>query len=182
MNSGGPTIVVDFGESVAESDRQFIIELDEVMNVDDQGEVKTEFYKDDFIWFRTHYNHSKLQVTAIKTTAGQVVDQGQVSRSKTDEMLFVNNDTPVSVNYEIDGSPSAVWYCNEASLTKTEGGLKASNSPCIGDITYSFSCTLYQFRPPPLSTSDFQKVADSRDIELDEAQYPIAIVFTVEAV
>ncbi len=181
MNSGGPTIVVDFGESVAESDRQFIIELDDVMNVDDKDEPKTEFYKDDFAWFRTHYDQSKLEVTAIRTTAGQVVNQGQVSRSKTDEMLFINNDTPVSVNYEIDGSPSPIWYGNEATLTKTIGGLKASNSPCIGDITYSFLCTLYQFRPPILSTSDFQKVADSRDIKLEEAQYPIAIVFTVEA-
>ena len=61
MNSGGPTIVVDFGESVAESDRQFIIELDEIMNVDEKGEVKTEFYKEDFIFpLKTinHYNNN----------------------------------------------------------------------------------------------------------------------------
>lgn len=170
--SGGPTIVVKFGESVSSADQNlFVVELDDELNtetVDGKQQVKNQFYPGDEIYFLMHYDHAKLVVKAIKTTDGQVVVMGQVCRSKTNEMLFEAPDEPLELQHTPSSGLSAEWYGRTSVLTRSGRSVTAASTPCIGDLTYTYMATSCKLVPPALT------------LAVDE-EYPIAIVIYVEA-
>ena len=167
--SGGPTIVVKFGESVSAADQAlFVVELDNELNVDSEGEVKSQFFPGDEIFFLMHYDHSKMVVKAIKNTDGAVVVMGEVGRSKTEEMLFEASDAPVELQHTPSSGPSAKWYGRTSALTRDGRSVTAASTPCLGDITYSYTATSAKLIPPALT------------LAADE-EFPIAIVIYVEA-
>ena len=167
--SGGPTIVVQFGESVAAADQAgFVVELDDLLNVDAEGEVKTQFHPGDLIHFLMHYDHSKMRVTAIKATSGDVVVLGEVGRDNTVEELFVAAAEPVTLPHVPSGSVTAAWYGRTSILSRDGAALTAAAVPCLGDISYSYIATSCRLVPPPLT------------LAADE-EYPIAVVIYVEA-
>ncbi|MFA6135476.1 MAG: hypothetical protein WC869_15800 [Phycisphaerae bacterium] len=173
--SGGPTIVVKFGESVSAADQDlFVLELDAELNVDTAGKAKSEFVPGDEIFFLMHYDAARLRVQAIKTTAGQVVLQGQVSRSKTDEQLFVaaasgqGVSEPVVLPHLPSAAPTVQWFGRESALTRTGRSLTAAVTPCLGKITYNYNATSAKLSPPPLNLAPGE-------------EFPVAVVIYVEA-
>lgn len=166
--SGGPTIIVKFGASVAADQVLFVVELDNTLNIDSAGEVKTQFFPGDEIFFLMHYDPAKLTVQAIKTTAGQVVLHGQVIRSNTLEELFTAPDEPILLPHMPSGEISVQWFGRTSSLVRSGRSVTAADTPCLGNITYPYTATLAKLIPPPLS------------LAADE-EFPIAVVIYVEA-
>jgi hypothetical protein len=166
--SGGPTIVVKFGEGVAAADQAgFVVELDDVLNLDAAGEVKSQFYPGDLIHFLMHYDHAKMTVTAIKATSGEVVVLGEVSRANTVEELFVAADEPETLPHTPSGTVTPVWYGRTSTLERDGAALTAASVPCLGDISYNYLATSCRLVPPPLTLAADQ-------------EYPIAVVIYVE--
>jgi len=196
--SGGPTIVVQFGESVADGEF-FSVELDDTLNTNvPEGRiinryvmqgvtyfvlyfgpgdirtlpaegVKSQFYPGDLIYFILHYDHSRLRVSDIRTTIGQVVVQGEVSRAVTDELLFVTAGESQQLSHNPAGAIAAAWFGRSAALSREGRNVSANAAPCLGNISYTFQATSCRYVPPPMT------LADGED-------YPVAIVIYVEAV
>ena len=164
-----PTIVVSFGDSVGADDQFFIVELDDILNVDSSGEVKTQFQPEDDVFFLMHYDKSKLQIIDIKTTDSQVVIGDEVTRSTTIEYLFVDPADPQELTYIPGTEPEPSWYGNESGLRREGRGLYALSCPCIGDVTYEYRATSARLVPPDIT------------LAADET-YPVAVVIYVEAV
>lgn len=166
--SGGPTIVVKFGESVDQSlDQLFVVELDDTRNVDQDGEVKNQFFPGEHVWFLMHYDHG-LRVTAIKTTSGEVFRHGLVSRGKTEEILFESIDDEHELPHNPAGHPSAVWYGRSSTINRSDRTLTAASTPCIGDVSYSYQAESYEYVPPDMTLAG-------------DEEYKVGIVIWVEA-
>jgi hypothetical protein len=171
--SKGPTLVVKFGTDVA-TDAVFIAKLDDTMNVDAKGKVKTQFYPKDPAYFWLHYDRSKLQVTAVRSTAGQVVLQGSGSRQQIEEKLFEDLETPVEFECVPSGGLSIRWYGRETTVAVTgRSALATTNYPCHGKVTYGFNVDLGCLLPPA------EMVFDTDD-EGNSLPWPIDVVIYVD--
>jgi hypothetical protein len=164
--SGGPTIIVKFGDTVS-SNALFVVELDDAMNRDSKGEVKTQFFPGDNVWLLMHYDNN-LIIKDVRTTSGDIVRQGTEGRSKTEETLFEDADTSVELPHNPSSVSAEKWYGRQSPLAVKGRAVTALNTPCIGDITHTFSAELWMYTPPPLT------------LAADE-EYPAAIVIYVEA-
>lgn len=163
-----PTIVVKFGDSVTGEDSLFIVELDDFLNIDSDGEVKTQFFSGDQIHFLMHYDSSKLVVKNIKTTDGQVVLGQKVNREKTVELLFDDPSTPQELMHVPDSISVEQWYGRTSILRREGRSIYAESTPCIGDIVYEYSAIAAKLVTPNV------------EIEAGD-EYPIAVVIYVEA-
>jgi hypothetical protein len=195
--SGGPTIVVKFGESVADGEF-FSVELDDALNTNVprgrilgnyvlQGVtyyimyfgvgdirtlpaegVKSQFNPGDQVFLLLHYDHARLRVSDIKATAGQVYTQGEVSRPATDEVLFVTAGEPQQLSHNPAGTLAVSWYGRSAILSRAGRNVSANAAPCLGNVSYSYQATSCKYIPPPMTLGD-------------DDSYPVAIVVYVEA-
>lgn len=196
--SGGPTIVVKFGESVADGEF-FSVDLDDALNVNVprgrilsryvlQGVtyyvmyfgvgdirtlpaegVKSQFNPGDQVFLLLHYDHSRLRVTDIKATAGQVVMEGAVSRTATDEVLFTAAGELLQLSHIPAGAMAVSWFGRSAAITRDGRNISANDAPCLGNVSYAYQATSCRYVPPPMVLGE------------DES-YPVAIVVYVEAV
>jgi hypothetical protein len=161
----GPTIVVSFGDSV-DSDALFVVELDDTMNLDDEGNIKTSFFPGDYVYFLMHYDPN-LVVTSIQTTSGQVELQGRVSRENTMEIFFQDSTDEHDLTHNPSSHPTGVFDGRQSSIIRSGRKVKAASTPCIGDITYSYSADLARFIPPTITLEEGE-------------QYRVGIVIHVE--
>ncbi|MGV0961805.1 MAG: hypothetical protein ACOYB1_18425 [Limnohabitans sp.] len=195
--SGGPTIIVKFGESVADGSF-FLVALDDAMNVNvpegriiqriwSKGEqyfviyfgvgdirtlpaegVKSQFSPGDPVYFLLHYDPTKLRVADIKTTAGTLARQGNISRSATDELLFTEADEAQTLSHIPNGSLAVSFFGRWANLARDGMQIEADTAPVLCKVSYNFAATGYKFVPPPMT------------LGVDD-EYPVAIVVYVEA-
>lgn len=168
MSGGGPTIVVKFGESVDQTlDQLFVVELDEQLNRDIQGEVKNQFLPGDPVYFLMHYDPG-LRVAAIRTTSGDVVRLGTVGRTGSEEILFEAADDEHELPHNPSGHPSASWYGRSSTINRSGRTLTAASTPCIGEVSYGYQAESCRYEPPAMSLSGDQ-------------EYKVGIVIHVEA-
>jgi len=146
--SGGPTIVVKFGDSVA-ADSLFLVELDDTLNTNiPEGKVlhryiysgvtyfvmyygpgdirtlpaagiKSQFNPGDPTYFLLHYDPTKLRVADIKTTSGTVTKQGIVKRNETDELFFTSTEATQTLSHIPVASLSDSWFGRSPILSRS---------------------------------------------------------------
>lgn len=162
------TIKVDFGDNVS-SDVFFVIELDDTLNLDGDGNVKTQFNPGDSVYFILHYDSSKVTVSAIAASAGDVVSEGSVTRTVTDRLSFTNIDDAVDLSHIPNTTLSADWFGNEPGITRDGISVTADTAPAIGDIKYNYVADGYRFDPPDMDLGD-------------DDDFPVLIVVAIEAV
>ena len=154
MSEVGATIVVEFGTG-ADSSAFVAVELDDQLNVDAEGEVKTQFHPGDEVWFWLQWDASALRLDRIRATSGQVVDCGSASRTR-DQQLTWTGDEAVELSHIPAGSPTLRWYGNVGSGLSRDGRKLrvAGNTPCTADATIPISVRLCRYVPPPLSLGE----------------------------
>jgi len=195
--SGGPTIVVKFGESVSDGEF-FSVELDDALNTNvPRGQilsnyilqgvtyyvmyfgvgdirtlpaegVKSQFNPGDSVFMLLHYDHSRLRIVDIKATAGQVIMYGEVSRYITEEVLFVTAGELHQLSRNPSSDLAASWFGRTAALTRDGRNISANAAPCLGNVSYSYQATSCRYIPPPMVLGEGE-------------DYPVAIVVYVEA-
>jgi len=164
------TIVVEFGESVA-SDQQFtVVELDDAVNVDTSGNIKTSFNPDDTPGFVVHYDETQLCIDRVECSSGSVSAGSLVSRTRTRQLQFTNTDDSQELSHIPDGDVDFEEYGNSPAIVQDGRKIRAAGQvPAIGEATYSIRCRAYRLNPPTLT------------LEEDET-YPILVVVYMEAV
>lgn len=167
--SGEPTIVVQYGDTAA-ANAFFLVELDDKMNLEDDGKtVKTSFHPPDKVWFLTPHD-ATVQITAMESSSGDVVSEGNVSRDKKDRLSFAEKGKAVEASHIPAGGLTHEWYGNSPLITRKGREIMPSSVPAIGDISYSFSAESWRFDPPDI------KLADEND------DYPVLIIITVGSI
>lgn len=161
----GPTIVVSFGEAVS-SDALFVVELDDTLNMDGEGNVKTSFFPGDNVYFLMHYD-ANLAIKSIETTSGMVDRQGSVVRQNLMEIFFQSTDDEHDLPHNPSSHPTGTFDGRQSVLTRKGRKVKAVSTPCIGDISYSYVADLAMYIPPAIT------------LEEDE-QYMVGIVINVD--
>ena len=151
------SLVVRFGEG-ADTSALVAMELDDTMNIDDAGEVKSEFRPGDNIFFLIHHD-SKLRIESVKATGGQIEAQGYVIRERSNELLWAGLDEK-QLSYLPSGDLVPEWYWREGTGLKrtgreasiTDGGL-----PVEALIKYDVSFHLYRLVTPVVELEPEEK-------------------------
>lgn len=162
------TIVVKFGDSVSDGDKFFVVELDDEKNINNDGEVLTQFVPGDNIYFLMHYDKTKLKIVDIKTSDGQVHLFGDTTRENTIEMIFVDEESKHELPHIPNNTPTASWYGNVANINRDERIITVDSWPCIGNISYRYKATSAKLVTPNV------------DLEAEEI-YRIVIAIYTEA-
>jgi hypothetical protein len=141
------TIVVSFKAGTSSTGYHTAAELDDELNVDSAGNVKTSFYKGDDIYFLLQHD-SRLRIVDIRATNGNVVYIGTVTRTRESFMVFEEVDTPQSFGY-MGGNFSTDWEGNQATVARdgiTNITTNAGDFPANGTISRECSFRSYRLR------------------------------------
>ena len=148
------TLVVAYGDDVAEADQTAVVELDGTLNLDSDGETKTQFAPGDEVYFLVHHD-ADLVIDKVVPTDGTVVAMGAVSRSREADLLFVDEDA-VSLSYLPAGSLSVDWQGREGSgLSRDEQSVTITDGwPALAHVAYGVDFYLYKLIPPTLELGE----------------------------
>jgi len=162
------TIVVEFGQGV-DSGALVVVELDEVMNLDLDGEEKTSFSPGDTPYFLVHHDQT-VRIQSIKSSSGMVSGGNIVTRDRNQQVQWVKDGEKQDLSYTPANSPTWKWWGNTPTTTRDGRTVTVSEPgiPAIGEVSYVIETKQYQLTPPPM------------DLEEDET-YPVLIVIYLEA-
>lgn len=169
------TCRVTFGSGSSAGDPFAVLELDDVLNVDAAGEVKTTFAAGDTIWFVLHVQPGYAPALAYQTD-GQVTYSGLVTRPRTMEgALWTPEEAQVELSHYPLGQVDVDWQGNEIALAALSGRtLAASDVPptimARANLSYAIECHLYRFDPP------------AGMVLADDEEYAIDAMITLEPI
>lgn len=148
--SVGATIVVEFGQG-ADSSAFVAVELDDTLNVDGEGEAKSQFGPGDEVWFWLQHDVS-LRVGRIACTSGMVVDCGLARRQREQELTWTGEEA-VELSHIPAAAPVLTWHGNVGTGLSRDGRSMriTGNLPCTADAVIPIDVHLYRFVPPALS-------------------------------
>lgn len=167
MSTVGATIVVEFGAG-ADTSAFVAVELDETLNLDADGNERSQFSPGDEAWFWVQHD-SALRIGAIECTSGMVVDSGPARRQRSQECTWTGEDA-VELAHIPAAMPVLTWYGHIGQGLVLDGRslTVAGNAPCTCDAVIPIDVHLYRFVPPPLELAA-------------EQNYRVVIVITMEA-
>lgn len=154
MSNVGATIVVQFG-SGADSSAFVTVELDETLNLDSDGQAKSEFAPGDEVWFWVQHD-STLRIGSVACTSGMAVACGPERRERRHELTFAAADSEESLSHIPATAPTLTWYGTDGSpLAITGRTVRAGGSiPSTCDAVLAVDVHLYRYIPPPLQLAD----------------------------
>jgi len=164
------TIVTSFGDGGGGNGEHVVAEFDDDLNIDSDGEVKLSFNPGDDVYFLVQHD-SKVRITNVKSTLGQVQSQGDVSRTRTKTILFAELNEKKSFGY-IGSSPSVNCFGNQAAVnTIDDVDVVAVSGTMPAMIEVSKSCTF----------KSYKLIAPVPALDEDE-EYPVGVVIYMEVV
>jgi len=155
------TIIVNFGDSAASS-ATVVVEPDDYLNVDSDGNVKSELAPEDLFNFLTQVD-STVKIDSITTSAGTINSNGSVTRYKTLQQVFTDTKQ-ISLPTIPAGSVTPKWYGREPVLTLDGNQVSVNNCPAIAELSWQATMQSYSLTPPPM------------DLEGDEKYYIVVLV------
>jgi hypothetical protein len=163
------TIVVRFGDSVSDPGLLALVELDDSRNLGPAGEPITgNFPPGQSVFFLVHHD-PLLRIGSVVATSGSVAAQGLNTFSREQQTFFQAVNEPIDLPHLPTAHPAVVWYGRQSALIRDGRSLTAPGAPCIGDLSYQFTASLYRYTPPSL------------DLDADEV-WPVGIVITMEEI
>jgi len=146
------TTQVTYG-SGSSSNIHAILELDDELNINADGEVLTSFDGSSTVWFLFHAPPG-YGPGAAYCSYGALTECGQVNRAKTvDGAVWTPEQTSVELPHYPAGSVSASWQGNAIELAAVSGRtLAAAADPLAAiaraDLQYTARFWLYRWDPP----------------------------------
>jgi hypothetical protein len=146
------TCRVTFGSGSA-SDPFAVLELDDSLNLDADGQVITTFGDGQPIWFVLHVQPGFSPSLAYQTD-GMITYCGQVTRARTMEgAVWSPEDLSVELSHYPAGGVAVDWQGNSIALAGVSGRTLAAADAELtlmarGNLGYTINCHLYRFDPP----------------------------------
>lgn len=145
------TCRVTFG--TGSTDTYAVLELDDTLNLDADGEVLTTFAEGQTIWFVLHAQPGYVPALAYQTD-GSITYCGSVTRSRTMEgAVWTPENLSVELTHYPAGDVSIEWQGNSITLAPVSGRTLAAAATELSlmaraDLSYTINCYLYRFDPP----------------------------------
>lgn len=155
------SIVVRFGDAAA-STAKVVIEPDETLNRDADGNILSEFPPDTPFYFLVQIDDT-VQVTSITTSDGRISDRGTVTRNKTQRQVFIDTN-PVALPTIPAGPVTPSWYGRSPNLTISGVEVSVDDIPAIAELTWQARMESYMLTPPDI------------DLEKDEKYYIVILL------
>jgi hypothetical protein len=170
------TILVSFNSASSSADHSILVELDDVLNVDSNGDAITSFGQGDSPYIRFNSSNN-VTLDAVVATAGGVIDLGVESRSVTADQLFASRVLgeedkytltvlPTSYSVVYTGRTGALFATNEIGGRVTLIG-DVGYTPFLATIIAHYSARIFQLVPPDMNLGD------------NDSTYQIYVVFYV---
>ena len=146
------TCRVTFGSGSA-SDPFAVLELDDTLNLDADGQVITTFGEGQPIWFVLHVQPGYVPSLAYQTD-GIITYCGPVTRARTMEgAVWSPENLSVELNHYPADGVAVDWQGNSLALAPVSGRTLAAVDSTLtlmarGNLSYAVNCHLYRFDPP----------------------------------
>jgi hypothetical protein len=130
-------LVVNFGESAASDSGSITVEWDDSLNVDDAGEVKTNFVPGDELYLLVHHG-SDVDIVGVKSSSGTVSGGGAVSLTRTQEIGWGSIDDKQNLNYTPMGCIKYKWFGRSGAGASVVDKVitMAGSFPCLALVEY----------------------------------------------
>lgn len=169
-------LVVNFGGSESSDTSHAVMELDDELNRNANGDVLTSFGPNDTVYFLLQYNTAKLELLSLESTAGQIASHGSVSYSRDHSQLWIDDEEIQALPYIPSSDLTHLFYGNEV-LVRRVGLLDTQSSgytyPAHVKLTFSTEFLSYFLVVPDIVMVH----ADSEEEGYKE--FPITIVATL---
>lgn len=154
METGATIVVTVRGPAAA--DNQPLIFLDDQLNRDDQGNVKTSFAPGDRVYVLLQIPAGQT-VDDVRSSDGTLNPLGLVTRQQTDQLTIESDAKTVSLSKNPAGSLEPGWYGNSGSMSIDGKNLTITGDlPAIVDLTYSYQAISYLLTGPDVELDDNQ--------------------------
>lgn len=150
-NEKKSTLVIVRDESV-DADALAVAALDDELNLDNEGNVKSQFLPTDSPYFWVHLD-TGLRITQIRCSSGSVRSLGQVTRTAEIDTLDIDEaGDEHELEYNPASEPVFEWYGNRPTVSRNGRTITFSGElPAAGRGSYTFTALSYQYQPPVLS-------------------------------
>lgn len=169
------TTVVTFNDGSSDAEYVFNLALDDTLNLDSAGEVKSSFSPEDLIYLQVNKS-ANVDIKEVAVTAGVITKLRNDSRSNSVTNLFVSRpdtDSEEFVLEHIPESASVSYIGNKGAVEKSVTAIEQfkytpdmKKTPFIAKFDYEYEITSYRWSPPAI---DLQ----------DEETFDMAIVFYI---
>ncbi len=145
------TMTISFDED-ADSSLHAVALLDDELNKNASGEVKTSFGPGDAPYFLVHLD-PKLAVKKVACSSGSVSGGGRVTRAaETEVNIGDGDDETTELEYIPSGGVTPTWYGNAPAMKLDGRTINWSGAlPAAGELKYSYSAHSYRYTPPAWS-------------------------------
>ena len=143
------TLTIQFGEG-ADSSLLAVALLDDELNRDAAGEVKSSFASGDQPYFLVHLDPA-LAVGSVRCSSGSARFLGEVTRTEEADIDADAAGDTAELSYLPAGGVSGTWYGNQPGMTVNGRTLTwAEPLPATGKLRYSYRAYSYRYSPPAL--------------------------------
>lgn len=143
------TLVVSLDEGVS-ADLLAVALLDDALNLDDDGNAKTQFEPGDMPYFLVHLD-PRLAVTDIRCSSGEARRRGRVTREARADITIDEAGGTAELERIPASEPVFAWYGNRPDVSREGRTLTFTGAlPATGSVAYSYQAHSYQYIPPPL--------------------------------
>ena len=132
-----------------------VVEADDLLNVDSEGAVKSEFAPGESFNFLVQHDDS-VRITGVGTSSGAVSSRGVVARSKTSQQSFVD-DTAADLGSIPSGAVTGDWYGRAPVLSVDGRSVRAGSFSAIGELSWQAAMHSYALAPPALDLAGDDK-------------------------
>lgn len=150
---------VQFNSSTDDTEYIFDVELDDELN----GEDVSSFPPDTPAYIKVNKS-ANVDITDVVALEGSVAYYTSGSRSGNKEQLFATRDEKETGEFKLGIVPSTIdvsYRGRQGALTQQGSDIgeyvvvpNQSYTPFLATFTYSQSCRIYQFVPPPMSLEE----------------------------
>ncbi len=148
-------LVIQFGEG-ADSSALVKMEWDEVLNVDAAGEGKSSFAPGDPAYFFIHHAPT-LRIGRVAVTHGQIVKQAMITRTRKQELDFVEVTDGVELEY-LPAGPLTTKWCGNAGVglkrTVRKMGISGGDLPALAQVSYPIAAQGYKVITPEVALAE----------------------------
>ena len=156
------TLVVRFGESARSADSKVVVEWDDTLNLDGDGNVKSRYVPGDEAYLLVHA--PGIEIIRVAATDGSVATAGQAVLDREEELSFGDIDDLHDLRYLPAAAPVVSWCGRQGTGWKRTGrNVRVDDGfPCLAKVSYPVLFDRYRLQTP------------AKNLAIDE-EYPLLV-------
>ena len=147
------TLVVPFGGSAKSASGNIMAEWDDTMNLDQDGNAKSQWQPGDEAFLIVHHDHT-AEIVDVRATAGNIATGQVVSLPREELVGFPQALEQQALQYLPESPPEVTWQGNSGREWKVSGRemvVSAGDFPCLAHCLYQVRFIRYRLKTPTMT-------------------------------